>query len=50
MEIPTQLLIDAGADVNAKTGEGERPWDVISSDLKGSDGYIALKKATFCEC
>ena len=41
-----QLLIGAGADVNAKTKNGDRPWDVISSDLKGSDGYIALKTAT----
>jgi len=41
-----QLLIDAGADVNAKAREGERPWDLISNDLKGSDGYIALKTAT----
>ena len=41
-----KLLIDAGADVNAKNLEGERPWDLISGDLKGSDGYIALRTAT----
>ena len=44
-----QVLLDAGADANAKAEESNTPWDYAqeNEDLKGTKGYWALNDAQY---
>ena len=43
------LLLEAGADANARNAEGKTPWDLAQANeaLKGTRTYIRLHVAQF---